>query len=476
MLGTRLVVGAFVLALAVAGGCGKKDSDSDRAKSAKPAKPAKASVGMEGGVETRASKGGNPSTSAGGPGLPGTASASHDAGHTPAGLGEAKLHEPPGPARESLDLLSSTDYIEDAQLLARAGACSGDVELPDTLPPKYVRGYCKRLDKAIAAYRRRWLDKARPFFHKLVPSGLPQTIVYPFAGADLLSVLAVVPKANDITTLSLEPAGDPRPLKLLPARRLQRSLSQVGLFAAKLLRISHNRTVDMSEVMTWGKLPGHIIFTLVGLRIHGFEPVSMRYFLVERAGGLRYIHRNEVDSLAAAPNNKKQAVSHRNLPHRLKPWANVEITFRKQGDVGGDVRVYRHIRANLHNGVLDVDDRVVKHLETKGRVTAMTKAASYLLWRSSFSSIRRYLLERMEWMVSDATGVPPEIARKAGFEQLTYGQWNRPIRDSNIKPDRVEQMKRFWTKNRVGSVPFLFGYPAGPGGLHLMVTRPRSAR
>ena len=40
-----------------------------------------------------------------------------------------------------------------------------------------------------------------------------------------------------------------------------------------------------------------------------------------------------------------------------------------------------------------------------GEVAAITKAASYLLWRGDFSRIRDYLLDNMVWMVSDSSGI-----------------------------------------------------------------------
>ena len=57
------------------------------------------------------------------------------------------------------------------------------------------------------------------------------------------------------------------------------------------------------------------------------------------------------------------------------------------------------------DGVYTTDPRVVKHLEAKGPIAGMTKAASYLLSWDSFSTIRDYLTGHVVWMVSDATGV-----------------------------------------------------------------------
>jgi hypothetical protein len=69
---------------------------------------------------------------------------------------------------------------------------------------------------------------------------------------------------------------------------------------------------------------------------------------------------------------------------------------------------------------------VIKHLEAKGKVAGMTKAASYLLSWESFSTMRDYLTGHVEWMVSDATGVAPKWGKAAGYEYETYGQFIGP--------------------------------------------------
>jgi hypothetical protein len=63
---------------------------------------------------------------------------------------------------------------------------------------------------------------------------------------------------------------------------------------------------------------------------------------------------------------------------------------------------------------LKEDKTVIKHLELKGPISAMTKAASYLLSWDSFSIMRNYLTANVVWMVSVATGVAPKWGKPAG--------------------------------------------------------------
>ena len=111
---------------------------------------------------------------------------------------------------------------------------------------------------------------------------------------------------------------------------------------------------------------------------------------------------------------------------------------------------------------------MIRYLETKGDVTAMTKAASYLLWWRGFSQIRTYLLGHMVWMISDSTGIPPENAAAAGFEQIPYGHFEGTFLKTTQK--QSEAFQRLWADS-VESISFRFGYPDIAGNAHLMITR-----
>jgi hypothetical protein len=103
----------------------------------------------------------------------------------------------------------------------------------------------------------------------------------------------------------------------------------------------------------------------------------------------------------------------------------------------------------------------------------MTKAASYLLWSHYFSRVRDYLLQNMVFMVSDSTGVPPRLAARAGFEQITYGRFTGSFLEASetINQDFV----RLWTDQPARGLGFRYGYPDAAGNVHLLITRPRRA-
>lgn len=342
------------------------------------------------------------------------------------------------------------EFTADAQVLYRVAACGGDGPVPAGFDAREVAAHCRTLDRAVKDFRRHWLRHAGPFFAKLVPTGLPEAVVYPFGGGDLLAALLVFPDAREYTTLSLERAGDVRALAAVPRHGIGPALGAVREQVIHLFRLAHSKTDDMRHLAR-RRLPVELIDALVALAVAGYHPVSLRYFELRPDGTLAYLERAEIEGAGA---------------EAARRLANVEIEFQGAGDVR---KVFRHIAANLDDDHLMADPAVLHHLEAKGRVAAMTKAASYLLWWRSFTRIREYLLGHMDWMVSDSTGVPREEARAAGFEQVTYGRFVGPFFAGERR--KTEAFVQLWKDSPYRPLVFRFGYPDSGGHSHLMVTR-----
>jgi hypothetical protein len=81
----------------------------------------------------------------------------------------------------------------------------------------------------------------------------------------------------------------------------------------------------------------------------------------------------------------------------------------------------------------------------------------------------------MAWMVSDATGIAPKAAKKAGFVQTTYGTFNGAFLEEAI-PEVNQQMIELWASQPKRKLPFRYGYPDSEKHVHLMITAPRPAK
>jgi hypothetical protein len=151
---------------------------------------------------------------------------------------------------------------------------------------------------------------------------------------------------------------------------------------------------------------------------------------------------------------------------------NLELTFVKVGeDEKTALRVHHHFPQNLDDDHFGKDTAMQAYLNKKGSVVAMTKAASYLLWRDNFSVIRTWLLEHMAFMVSDSTGIPPGYAKAAGFTQQAFGTFEESFLGAN--PKFNEDFRALWKSAK--PLPFRYGYLDKQLHKHMLITRRATA-
>jgi hypothetical protein len=380
--------------------------------------------------------------------------------------------------------LEGADFIDDARLLYRIAACGNpDSPLPGELGgsdaaaaarlDKIVGLHCKVIQSKLAEFRTTYFEKGRAWFDSVVPRALPTTVVYPFGGGDLLSALVAFPDATEVTTISLELAGDPRRLRTLAPAAIERSLGALRIDIGGLISVGSNTSENLSNQQR-NDLPGQVSSFLLGLVAGGYEPVAMRYFTLDDTGGVHYLTQAEIDDLdKAAQKTRPRSLKHDwQSPNFSQAFANVEIQYRRPGDA--QLRVHRHIGWNLGDPYLAKHPELMRHLEKKGTVTMLTKGASYLLYRGDFSVIRGYMLDHLAWMLSDSTGIPPTYARPAGMVQETYGHYTGAFLEGAQDNRHDDSFIELWRSQKVRRLPFRFGYVDKDKQAHLVVTRPKS--
>jgi hypothetical protein len=374
---------------------------------------------------------------------------------------------PPPPAAEPAADGPGKDFAEEVRLLFRVAACGSDAPLPPGIDAATVKAHCDEIRPRIELYKRRFVSVARPFLTALAPAGLPDKVVYPFGGGDLVTALTTYPAAKEYTTLSLELVGDPRRIQGMSQGSLDRSLAAFRAELGELLwSLDYSRSETLKKTQR-GDIPGELGLFLVGLAVHGYEPVSLRYFTLVPDGSVHYLSEREIaDADHVIAQNRKATWT---PPDFSESFANTEIGFRPVGAPAGEpLRVHRHLAQNLADDALARTPAVLRHLEDKGPVAAMTKAASYLLWNDAFSTVRGYLLGHMTFMVSDSTGVPPAFAGPAGFVQETYGRFSGSLLRASAEHNR--DFNRLWKGQPARKLPFPYGYLSGKQA-HLVVTR-----
>lgn len=389
----------------------------------------------------------------------------------------------PASARPPAAPPEGAQFHGDAWLLYRIAACGEGAEPVEQLlgagdprsgarVARIVEQHCKAIRPRLAEFRATYFEKGRAWFDHVVPRDVPATVVYPFGGGDLLSALVAFPDATEITTISLELAGDPRRLRTLPPVALERSLGALRIDIGGLISVGSNTSENLSNQQR-NDLPGQVSSFLLGLVAGGYTVTSMRYFTLDDTGRIRYLAQPEIDEIdGKARRSQPRSLKHDWLPPSFsQAFANVEIQYQRPGE--SRLRVHRHIAWNLGDPYLARNPQLLRHLERKGRVTMLTKGASYLLHRGDFSLIRGYMLDHLAWMLSDSTGIPPTFARPAGMVQETYGRYTGAFLEGAQANRHDESFVELWRSQAARRLPFRFGYVDKDRQAHVVVTRPR---
>lgn len=348
------------------------------------------------------------------------------------------------------------DFAEDVKLLFQVVSCQGG-SLPESLDPRVIEGYCAQQKPRLERFKGHWGSKGRAFLAELRPKDAPTELVYPFGGGDLMMALTTFPEATVINTVSLELAGDPRRLRRVSDKNaLKNSLSAIADASNSTLTSNDSKSVNLSKIQR-GELPGQLSMHLIGLALFGYTPVAARYFRVEPSGALHYYTAAEIEALEGSP---AERLRHGwTSPDFSQAFANVEVEFVSAEAPQGPRRIHRHFAADLSDAGLERLPGLMVHLGTKGKVSAMTKAASYLLWRNEFSKIRDYLVAHASVMISDSTGVPPRYWKAAGCAVSTYGTFQTSFLGTGATL-QTELREEFKAQPR-RALPMRFGYPDG---------------
>lgn len=357
------------------------------------------------------------------------------------------------------------DFINEARAIYRMVACGGGA-LPSGIDPAAIADHCGRMGKLIRDYRENFIQKAAPFMAENRPKGLPRTVVIPFGGGDLLPAMVVYPEASEVTTISLESAGDPRRLLNISRPQLRQALEEYRQHVGFMLTTNDSSNASIRSLER-GPIPNQLAFSLTALSVLGYKPVSLRYFRINSDGTLHYLR---FDEIYALENVRGQRLKGSWIDSDFSvAFRNMELVFCKKK--GGSPIIHRHIAFNLDDTHL-AGSGVLKHLEKKGKISAMIKGASYLLWFDNFSELRGYLLRNMAFCVSDSTGLLPKHASQAGFTQTTYGKFTGAFLDDEGGIN-ASAMRALFNSQPYRPLSFRFGYSDIHGSNHLIITRPR---
>ena len=162
--------------------------------------------------------------------------------------------------------LEGLNFIDEARVVFRVAACGAVGDMPARFDAAVVTKHCDELRRAYADYRKTLGGRRRAVLRGPAPEGPAEASSCTRSAAAISRARSQPsPTRTEITTISLEPAGDIRPVDKL-ARRLPRATSWrcTASHLERLFEKAHSRT-DNLEKESKTELPGEILFALAAL-------------------------------------------------------------------------------------------------------------------------------------------------------------------------------------------------------------------
>ena len=289
--------------------------------------------------------------------------------------------------------------------------------------------------------KRQYLSRIDAWRLRNLPSAPVGLAFYPFGGPDAANLLAFYPDAREYMMIGLEPVGcvpsniaDYTPAYFTELRQSLGSVVAMGFF----------KTDDMRRDVTQSDLNGVL---------------PLLVFLISRSG----FTINDVTAIGISP-----AGSAGPLAKIAKPEVTgVAIQF---SDAKHGARTLRYFSMNLENSRIRRRPGVTQFLRNLPDTVTLIKAASYLMHKPYFSSIRSTILAKSRVVIEEDSGIPYHYFDPAAWDVRLFGTYSEPIQ--MFKDWSQDDLKAAYDAPGVPPLDFGLGYRhSGNSNLMLAVRK-----
>lgn len=264
------------------------------------------------------------------------------------------------------------------------------------------------------------------------------TLFYPFSGPDMLNAQILFPCAKEYILFGLEPPGYLRDITTYNEKDLNRYLYFIRDSLKSILNYSFFRTNDM-KVDFFQKLDG-------------VAPIILT-FLVYNESQIIRITPVTLLSDGIVENSSDKGIK------------GIRFYFKNHSE---KIRTITYYQVDISNENLNQHPYFLEVLQKKSPFVTFLKAASYLMYRDSFSKIREFILANSHYVIQDDSGMPLKSFDRSIWHLTFYGTYTKPIPlfASRFQAD----LKNIYDKKEnVKPLPFGTGYQFYPGTSNLMI-------
>jgi hypothetical protein len=288
-------------------------------------------------------------------------------------------------------------------------------------------------DKAWGNLEAQQLSKVRKWAgEELKPiNQTSKTLFYPFSGPDFLYAYSFFPNASDYVLVGLEPVGKVPDLDKLSESQVKTKLREVNGSMDAILGFSFFRTNAMKvDLEKQGVLP--ILYVFMARTNNRI--LDVQYIGLDKDANIRNLDKNNPD---------KTLVS------------GVKISFLQEGKSQPQTLYY--FSTDLSNSGLQKTPGFNKFVKKFDTPVTYLKAASYLMYNESFSSMRNLILAQSDSLLQDDSGIPVKYFDQKKWDLAFYGTYTKPI-DLFSKRYQPDLRKIYTSDKKIEPLNFGIGY------------------
>jgi hypothetical protein len=277
-----------------------------------------------------------------------------------------------------------------------------DSAFSSTLSPEQHAGWNSFAKLSLSAWtnlKRQYLDRIDVWRNRNL-ADLPshETAFYPFGGPDAANLLAFFPDSRDYIMVGLEPVGcipsnisAYTPDYFTELRHSLNSVVSLGFF----------KTDDMRKDVTQSDLNGVLPLLLYLVSRSGYTVADVTPIGISSAGS---------------------AVPSAGLTNMAASGVAIQFNDARHG-----TRTLRYFSLNLENSRLKRNAAAATFLKNLPDTVTLTKAASYLMHKAYFSTIRGTILSKSRLVVEEDSGIPYHYFEPATWDVRLFGVYAAPI-------------------------------------------------
>lgn len=277
-----------------------------------------------------------------------------------------------------------------------------------------------------------------------------QNVLYPFSGADAMTIHTLYPDAPRYVMFGLEPEGTPPAPGLVTPAALPANLRNLQVALDDIMLLSYFKTIDMHSDFRRGEL-------------NGVLPVLLA-FLARRGNRILWVERGMV-----SPEGVFDTAGVKNIPMNPDDSLVTGVRIRFQPESQREkVQDLYYYSVNIDDGHIS---RSMRRLLAKYEPCyTYIKSASYLMYYPSFSIIKSHLLDYSAFLLQEDSGMPLSSFDRNAWDLQFYGAYSRPI-PLFANRFQTELHKIYQTDPSVKPLSFGIGYNNAPGTSNLMAAR-----